>query len=654
MQRLVLLVAMPMLLVIVFSAIQFWQALSANTLANQTLSLMELSVSIGDLVHTLQIERGSTAGFLQSKGQKFAEALPKIRSNTDTNLALFKKQAQALNSSAFPALDKDIKSVLEKLSELENLRKKAAELSITPATSTPYFTGVISQLINAIGKGTEYNQDATIAKQSIAYLAFIRAKENAGIERALTTTAFAANQIEPAAFRVIQDKVSKQDAHFTDFTSVATEAEIASLKQVLGSPAAQQVNQMRTVLVEKSLEGGFDIDPTAWFKSITEKIDALHDTENLLTKNIVLAAQAQSTSSQSLLTIISLSVLAGLAISATISLLIARSVSRPLQAASQFAEQAIADNNFTGRMPEKGPAEVIGTAIAFNHLLDKFREIISRTKESSEQIASAAHSMQNTSKRVEEGSEVQAKAAIAVASAIEEASVSISETTENAHGALIVVREAQHHNDDALPIMRQANLQMNQIVSLIRQSGNTVEGLNERSQKIGGIVQAIREIADQTNLLALNAAIEAARAGEQGRGFAVVADEVRKLAERTATATGEIGGLITMIQKGISDAVVEMQEANQQADKNLEMVARTEEVLQKINTGTHTVVVNIEEISSALREQDTAVKQIAIWIEQIAARTEQNSLSSHENSATSNTLNQLSENLEHSVAAYKV
>jgi methyl-accepting chemotaxis protein len=654
MQRLALLAAVPLIALTLLSGLQISQAFGTYRDAGQIQRLMALSVSIGDLIHTLQIERGASAGFVQSKGQKFADILPGIREKSDMRLAAFRQALESIDITDMLPLKQSIGSARTKLDGLADLRQRANQFSIPAGESTAYYTGTIAQMVDAIGTAVQFNRDASISQKLIAYISFVRAKENAGQERALTTAVYAANKVEAAPYRTILDRISRQEAHLADFLSIAGDAEKSSLQSALNGAPAKEVATMRAVLMDKAGDGGFDIDATLWFKTITAKIDALYETENLITRNIGAGATALLASSRNALSLYL--ALGGLAVVLTIivSLWAARSVSNPLREAVRFAENSIRENDFTGKVPEAGTIEVARTGQAFNHLVEKFRDIIVGTKRSSEQITHAAHALATSSQRVNESSMVQTEAAVSVAAAVEQASASVSGTAANAKAASDVVNRAKEDNVQAMQVMRETVSNMTSIARLISDSGSNVEILDADSKKIGGIVQVIKEIADQTNLLALNAAIEAARAGEQGRGFAVVADEVRKLAERTAKATDEIATLIAEIQSGIGGTVTAMQQANQQASVSLDLVGRTETALRRIDAGSQEVASNVQSISYALSEQDSAIQQIAISVERIAEMTKNNNSAAIDNNRTAAELDLLAEQLRTAVSVFKV
>lgn len=652
--RLVLLVAVPLVALTTLAGLLINQAYTTYQNSIQTHQLMSLSVNAGNLIHTLQIERGATVGFLQSKGQKFSDVLPGLRTKTDERVALFVKDVDAIDLSQMPKLADAISKVKDTVNNVAGIRQRASDLSLTVPEGVSYYSGGITQLIDVMSVGVALNRDASISQQMIAYLSFVRAKENAGQERALVTAAFAANKMEPAQYRAILTKINHQEAYLNDFRSIASSESKASLVAVLESSAAKEVATYRDTLISKSAEGDFGVEPTQWFKTITTKIDGLHATEELITNQINSDAAVLQQSSRTQLIAVLLGSLVAIILTVAVSYWVATSISTPLNEMVNFTERAIVNNDFSGKVPEHGASEVIRTGKALNQLIDKFRKIILDTKRSSEQITVAAHALAVSSNEVKENSIVQSTAAESVAAAVEESSVSISETANSAQAAAELVTHARVDSENAGKIMQETVFKMNDVAKLIRASGDSVHHLDESSQKIGHIVQVIKEIADQTNLLALNAAIEAARAGEQGRGFAVVADEVRKLAERTGLATGEIGALIKAIQDDIGGTVVSMQQANLNAASSLELVNKSANALQKIDKDDIEVSNDVMSISNALAEQDAAIRQIAVNIEQIAQMTESNNNASTANNTTASELDGLALQLRDSVAVYKV
>jgi len=652
--RLILLVIIPLISLAILAGILITQSFNSYSNSLQTNQLMSIAVSAGNLVHTLQVERGATAGFLQSKGVKFADILPGMRKQTDVQINDFKAHVSAMDNNFLPALIKAIDDAQSRINEINDIRQRTSKQELSVSNEIKFYSGTIASLLKTIAIGIEFNRDAAVSQKMIAYLSFMRAKENAGQERALVTTAFTLNKIEPSLYQTILSKFNKQDAYLKDFKSIAGVDEKASLKTVMAGKASQEVDRYRSILISKATEGDYEVEPTVWFKTITGKIEGLYQTERVIVDHIQSASlQLLQNSRTQLISAIAICLL-GIVLTIIVSFRVARGISTPLQEMVKFAERSISENDFSGKVPEHGAAEVIRAGNALNHLTSKFRNIILEAKQSSDQITSAAHSLALSSNEVTNNSLVQSTAAESVAAAVEESSVSISETSAKAKTAADLVLQARKDSKNAGNIMQETVGKMDGVAKLIRESGDSVQHLNESSQKIGNIVQVIKDIADQTNLLALNAAIEAARAGEQGRGFAVVADEVRKLAERTGIATGEIATLIQSIQDEIGGTVISMQEANLHAGMSLELVNKTSHALQQIDEDDIEVSDDVQSIADALAEQDAAIRQIAVNIEQIAQMTESNNNASSQNNQTTVELDTLASQLRSSVAVYKV
>ena len=344
----------------------------------------------------------------------------------------------------------------------------------------------------------------------------------------------------------------------------------------------------------------------------------------------------------------------GILLGFIVAIWIIRSVTRPIEAVVVAAEYAVAHDDFTHTIPVEGPQETVRAGQAVNKLVEKFRNIISQATLSSENIANASNALSVISKQVMRSSSTQADDTSTVAATIEEVSVSISETATNARSAGEIVETLRANTKSALAAMAETVQNVDGIAILIRKTDGNVGRLDESSKKIGSIIQVIKEVADQTNLLALNAAIEAARAGEQGRGFAVVADEVRKLAERTSKATTEIASLIGDIQNQIGETVTGMQQANTRTTESLELVNKTEAQLQRVDEDSREASSNVQNIVEAIREQDAAIQQVASNIEKISQMAEENSAGARSSGDTALKLDILSGSLKELVTRFKV
>jgi methyl-accepting chemotaxis protein len=232
--------------------------------------------------------------------------------------------------------------------------------------------------------------------------------------------------------------------------------------------------------------------------------------------------------------------------------------------------------------------------------------------------------------------------------------VSISETASNAGRADETATKARADIETTLDAVRETADSVGHLAGMIGEASGDIARLAESSRQIDGIVKAIKDIADQTNLLALNAAIEAARAGEQGRGFAVVADEVRKLAENTAKATSEISGLIGGIQSQVDTAVSRMQVANETAGTTRDRVTASTGSLDAASTGIEQVSESVRAISYAVREQDVAVQQVAQRIEEIAQMADSNTIAASNAAVTARQLDALAGTLHAAVGRFRV
>ncbi len=348
------------------------------------------------------------------------------------------------------------------------------------------------------------------------------------------------------------------------------------------------------------------------------------------------------------------SILGSLFIAIFLIFWVVRGVQKSLNAVADAAEQAVQTQDFSLDVPVSGTRETMSVGLSINHLLQKFRSIIMQMRSSSEAVSGASKSLTSNSLEVSRNTAAQVDAVSAIAASVEQTSASLSETASSAIRAAEEVESAGVVVERTLSVMKETTSNIQAVAGMIQQSGAGIEALNQSSMRIGNIVQVIREIADQTNLLALNAAIEAARAGEQGRGFAVVADEVRNLAERTSTATQEIVGLVGDIRNQVSAMVSGIHHANKQMDDNLELVGRTEAALHEIGAQSARVAEHVQSIVHAIREQDEAIRHVAVNMERISQMTSENQQVALSSNQMAVTLDDMAGQASESITEFKV
>ncbi len=316
--------------------------------------------------------------------------------------------------------------------------------------------------------------------------------------------------------------------------------------------------------------------------------------------------------------------------------------------------QKMAEGDLTVRINDDLKGNYIHYKNYVNNLGTSLENLVREISQSISTTASASTEISSSTEEMSAGAQEQSQQAIEVASAVEQMTKTIIETTKNSSEASAASKKYGNIAREGGKVVNETIKGMNMISEVVQNSAGTVQQLGKSSEHIGEIVQVIDDIADQTNLLALNAAIEAARAGEHGRGFAVVADEVRKLAERTTKATKEIASMIKQIQKDTEGAVISMQKGTKEVENGRELANRAGESLKEIIEGAQNVVDIISQVAAASEEQSTTSEQISRSIESISSVTQQNAAGVQQVAKATEDLSRLTENLQNLVSKFKI
>jgi methyl-accepting chemotaxis protein len=644
-----LLTLIPVVVLILFIFVDVLRAYHALEQANDTIGDVKLVTATSQLVHELQKERGMSAGLIGSKGTKFTSDIKNQRSSTDRELNNL--QSFMLDNSYHVQTHKTIQQLFSNLNQLQTIRQQVDSLSIPLPQVLSYYTENNQLILDLNGALASELEETNSSERFLTLYNIAYTKEQAGIERAVLSNVFARGAFTPALYTSYIKLDTKQNTYMKSTYTVATSEFKKVLDQFNQSEESREVNRYREIA--ENSEDEFNIEASDWFSAATARINKLKTTEKILVDQTTLYAEGEVSSKRTVIILEAIILILMIAVAYAVFSTIRLRTQQSFEI-DRYMKKIDTEKDLTDSVAIITEDELGRIAKLINITFEHIREDFIRFQENAHQIGSAtiqAASATEQSKANLVGLQLDISS---IASATEEMSVSINSVMEN---MLVASDEAQNAAKETVNGEQAVTTSMQGIsktAAEVARVGETITELNSRVNDILGMVDVIKSVADQTNLLALNAAIEAARAGEQGRGFAVVADEVRTLAKRTQQSTQEISDVVDVLKSSSQKAFSSIESGNHQAETAVTNARQISVVLAKIVENIKSVDDVTGVIATSTQEQSTVIQSINGNVASIDQQARENVVGAEQLSASSLQLSKIAYEMEERIQIYKV